>query len=55
MRWQIGEAEGALGECLSTLGREPEADQLLRQSRIDLEHQPRPAFLTAHLRFRQAP
>ena len=55
VRWQTGEAEGALGECLSTLGREPEADQLLRQSRIDLEHHPRPAFLTAHLRFHQAP
>jgi eukaryotic-like serine/threonine-protein kinase len=54
VRWQIGEAEGALGECLSTLGREPEADQLLRQSRIDLEHHPRRAFLTAHLRFHQA-
>jgi hypothetical protein len=54
VRWQIGEAEGALGECLTTLGREPEADQLLRQGRIDLEHHPRPAFLTAHLRFHQA-
>jgi len=54
VRWQIGEAEGALGECLSILRREPEADQLLRQSKSDLEHHPRPAFLTAHLRFHQA-
>jgi serine/threonine-protein kinase len=54
MRWQVGEAEGALGACLSTLRREPEADQLLHQSGSDLEHHPRPAFVNAHLRFRAA-
>jgi serine/threonine-protein kinase len=54
MPWQVGEVEGALGECLFTLGHEPEADQLLRQSRGDLEHHPRPAFVNAHIRFREA-
>jgi len=54
MRWQVGEAEGELGECLSTLRREPEADQLLRQAGTDLEHHPRPGFVNAHLRFRDA-
>ena len=41
-------------KLLSALGREPEADQLLRQSRTDLEHHPRPAFVNAHILFRAA-
>jgi len=52
--WQVGEAEGALGACLSALGQHPEADQLLRQSKGDLEHHPRPAFVNAHTNLRSA-
>jgi hypothetical protein len=51
VRWQVGEAEGALGECLSALDKHSEADPLLRQSKTDLEHHPRPAFVSAHLVF----
>ena len=51
VRWQVGEAEGALGTCLSMLGQHSEADQLLQLSKGDLEHHPRPAFVNAlHLR-----
>jgi eukaryotic-like serine/threonine-protein kinase len=52
VRWQVGEAEGALGACLSGLGQHSEADALLRQSKSDLERHPRPAFVSAHLFFR---
>jgi serine/threonine protein kinase/tetratricopeptide (TPR) repeat protein len=49
--WQVGEAEGALGACLSALGQHSEADALLLRGKTDLEHHPRPAFRNAHLVF----
>lgn len=54
VRWEVGEPEAGLGMCLSALGRQQEAEALLRQAASDLEHDPRPAFRTAHLRFHGA-
>ncbi len=55
VRWQVGEAEGALGACLSSLGQHSEADALLLRSKPDLEHHPRLAFRNAHLVFSPHP
>jgi hypothetical protein len=42
--WQVGEAESALGWCLSVLGRGPEARRLLLQSQNKLVSDPRPIY-----------
>jgi len=42
--WQIGEAESALGWCLSVLGHRQEAQRLLEQSQKKLLDDPRPIF-----------
>jgi hypothetical protein len=40
--WQVGEAEGALGWCLSALGHRQKAQRLLQQSQTKLVSDPRP-------------
>jgi len=50
--WQVGEAESALGWCLSASGRTDEAHRLLRRSEEKLAADPRPIFrkqAAAHL------
>jgi tetratricopeptide (TPR) repeat protein len=51
-QWQVGEAESALGWCLSVLGHTQEGRRLLRQSQQKLVKDPRPLFrkqAAAHL------
>jgi tetratricopeptide (TPR) repeat protein len=43
-QWEVGEAESAVGWCLSVLGRTREADKLIQQSQHKLTNDPRPAF-----------
>jgi eukaryotic-like serine/threonine-protein kinase len=42
-RWQIAEAESALGACLVAL-KNPDGEKMLRESQADLGADPRPAF-----------
>jgi eukaryotic-like serine/threonine-protein kinase len=42
--WQVGEAESALGWCLSVLGHQQEAQRLLQQSQNKLVSDPRPIY-----------
>jgi eukaryotic-like serine/threonine-protein kinase len=50
VRWEVGEAEEALGLCQLTLGQRTEGDELLSRAKSDLEHHPRPAFIDVYTR-----
>ena len=53
VRWQMGETEEALGLCLQSLGRRPEAEQLMARAKSVLQHHPRSAFINIYSQLSQ--